>query len=278
MKKEMIFIFSIFLVFGILLATPFILADGDDDNNSNNQDDDSEERDDENETEEFEYENETDDEEKFEYEYEYEREIENATGKFKYKEKVKINSQNRIKYEYGQEIELPENCRQTGSVTKCNLGNGTRQMTIMAGKSGNMIVQSKGINMSTKVELFQSEKGLFALLNDNSTKAINYLPDEIKNKLKEKINYKINDSEMEIELDEEGEYEINYQKEAKFLGMFKIKEKVRAKVNSETGELIRERNSWWGFLAKDVLEDEENNSTYEIGFEEIIENQTNESQ
>ena len=61
----------------------------------------------------------------------------------------------------------------------------------------------------------------------------------------------------------------------------KVKEKVRTRVSSETGEIIRERNSWWGFLARDIQEDEikdKNNSTEEIGFEEVIENQTNESQ
>lgn len=210
-------------------------------------------------------ETEKEDDESESEEYESEIEIENATGKYKYKEKVKVKSNNRIRYEYSVDVELPENCKQTGSVTKCDLGNGSRQIRIFAGKSGNIIIQSKGVNMSTRVELFQSEGELYALLNDNSTKQINYLPDEIKSRLREKIKYKISGEEFDIELDEEGEYKVGYEKEARLLGMFRVREKVESMISSETGEILRERNSWWGFLARDVEE--------EIGIEEVNESQ-----
>jgi len=37
------------------------------------------------------------------------------------------------------------------------------------------------------------------------------------------------------------------------LGFIPVRERVRFEMNSETGEVIRQRNSWWGFLAKDEL-------------------------
>ncbi|MFH1301127.1 MAG: hypothetical protein ABIK07_08695, partial [Planctomycetota bacterium] len=50
--------------------------------------------------------------------------------------------------------ECPEKCTCTGSSTKCQLRNGTREMTISAGESGNMIIQVRGVNTSTKVALY----------------------------------------------------------------------------------------------------------------------------
>jgi len=57
---------------------------------------------------------------------------------------------------------------------------------------------------------------------------------------------------MQIELDEDGNYQVQTKKQAKLLGMIRVKEKVRAEFDAETGETIRIKNSWWGFLAKDA--------------------------
>ncbi|GAJ22138.1 unnamed protein product, partial [marine sediment metagenome] len=50
----------------------------------------------------------------------------------------------------------PANCTCVGSTIKCEIEGG-RHMTVMAGKSGNMIVQVKKVNMSTKVSLYRHE-------------------------------------------------------------------------------------------------------------------------
>ena len=167
-----------------------------------------------------------------------------------------IAKQNRLRVHFNETGELPEGCERTGSVVKCRLADGTRQMTIMAGKSGNTIIQVKGVNMSTKVELYQSNGSVYGTFKDNKTKLINYLPDQIREKIRERIKARIYNESFELELDEEGTYNARIKKQARLFGFIKVKEKVRAQIDPETGEFLRIKNPWWGFLAKDVVEEE----------------------
>src|SRR4030042_313502 len=61
---------------------------------------------------------------------------------------------NRIKNQYANQSECPNNCTCTGSATKCWLEDGTREMTVTAGESGNVIIQVKGVDGTKKVTLF----------------------------------------------------------------------------------------------------------------------------
>lgn len=159
------------------------------------------------------------------------------------KNKLKIQTQTQ---------ECPDNCTCVGSVTKCDLGDGGREMTIRAGKSGNIIVQVKGVNMSTNVELYKLDGEVYGAFKNNQIRNINILPDEVKERIRARINANI-EGEI-IELDEEGVYQVQVRKRANFLGLFPVRERVRMEINSETGEVIRVRTSWWGFLARDEIE------------------------
>ena len=150
-----------------------------------------------------------------------------------------------------QENECPDNCTCTDSVTKCELENG-REMTIRAGKSGNIIVQVKGINMSTNVTLYKSEGKVYGVFKNNNTKEIRVMPDMVKNKIREKIARELEDEE--IKLDEDGIYQYRARKKVKLFGFIRTRIRVSAEINSETGELVKIRNSWWGFLASDDTE------------------------
>jgi len=44
-------------------------------------------------------------------------------------------------------------------------------------------------------------------------------------------------------------YEVQSQKEARILGMFKTRMKVQAQIDAETGEVIQTKKPWWAFLA-----------------------------
>jgi len=166
--------------------------------------------------------------------------------------KAAIKEKNKFKF---NSTEVPANCTKTGSSMKCYL-NGSRIMTIYAGNSGNVIIQTKDINASTTVQLYKDENGtLYAVTKNNKTVEVNYLPDEVKDKVKEKIKAKLHDKNMTI--DENGDYEYEAEKEARFLGLFKIKEKMSWKIDAETGEVKNENAPWWGFLASDVEEDSE---------------------
>jgi len=160
----------------------------------------------------------------------------------------KIKVQNRIQI-HNMSGECPNNCSCQGSIVQCQLQGG-RQMTVSAGKSGNTIVQTKGQNISTMTELY-TEDGIIYGQFKGQTKAINLMPDQIKEKLQQKISTELAE-ELKIELDENGLYQVQAKKQARFLGMFRVRERVLVEFDPETGEMLQIRNSWWGFLAKDI--------------------------
>ena len=47
-------------------------------------------------------------------------------------------------------------------------------------------------------------------------------------------------------------YELVAEKQGKMLGLFKVKGKVSAEVDAETGELIKIKKPWWAFLASEI--------------------------
>jgi hypothetical protein len=150
-------------------------------------------------------------------------------------------------------ITCPENCTCVGSVIKCDLKNGTREMTIIAGKSGNVIVQVKNINMSTNVTLYHHNGKVYRDIGNNQTKEIKYLPDKVKEKIEERLRQK-NCTCENMTLDENGIYKVRIEKKARLFLLFSVKEKVNAEIDSETGEIIRIKNPWGGFLARDNKE------------------------
>ncbi|MDD5700003.1 MAG: hypothetical protein PHH00_02305 [Candidatus Nanoarchaeia archaeon] len=144
----------------------------------------------------------------------------------------------------------PAECTCTGSATKCGLDNGTREMTVHAGKSGNIIVQVKGINASTNVTLYKSEEGkLYGVFRNNETKEIKMLPDQVQEKITERLN-RLLENET-IELGENGEYKYEAKERAKLFALFSVKLRVTAEVNAETGKITGLRKAWWAFLAKE---------------------------
>ena len=156
------------------------------------------------------------------------------------KEKQRIKFENRI----GQEC--PEECTCTGRTVKCELASG-RIMTVYAA-SGNIIIQTKSVNASTNVTLYKDENGtVHGVFKGNKTKRINVFPDQVREKIRERIK-DCNCSNME--LDEEGYYQVQTQKQSRLFWIFKVKEKVKAQVEAQTGE-VKIKNPWWGFLAND---------------------------
>lgn len=146
--------------------------------------------------------------------------------------------------------EVPENCTRTGSVIRCELQNG-KAMVVMAGESGNTIIKFDGENVSTRAELYHHNGEVYGVFG-NETKLIEYLPEQLREIIRERTRARLNNTN--ITLNENGEYEYEAEKESRFLGLFKVKEKVKWFINPETGEIIREKGPWWGFLARDIEE------------------------
>ena len=134
-------------------------------------------------------------------------------------------------------------------------------MTVYAGKSGNVIVQIKNINMSTNVTLYKNEEGkIYGNFRGNITHEVK-LPDEIKERLQNHTRTRLyNES---INLTEDGYYHIQGHKKSRLFWIVPVREHVRAEVNAETGETIKIRNSWWGFMARDERDDDNNDNSNE---------------
>jgi hypothetical protein len=146
--------------------------------------------------------------------------------------------------------ECPEKCTCTGSAMKCQFANGTREMTITAGKSGNTILQVKGIDASTQVTLYKADDGkLYAVKKNNETKEVKMLPDQVKERIRERLQKQLENEN--ITLDEDGNYRYEGKNKAKLFGLFSVKEKVNAEINAETGKVEKLQKPWWAFLAKE---------------------------
>ena len=156
---------------------------------------------------------------------------------------------------YNKTHDCPENCICTGSTIKCTFENGTRVMTIYAGKSGNVIVQIQDANMSTNVTLYKDEEGkVYGIFEGNKTHEI-MMPNEAKEKLQNHTRARLYNESMN--LTEDGYYQIDGKKKSRLFFIIPVKEHVEAEVNAETGEAVKIRNPWWGFLARDVKDKSE---------------------
>lgn len=174
-------------------------------------------------------------------------------------ERSKENMRERIRFQNGSpqnEIECPEGCVCSGSNIKCSFENGTRIMTVYAGNSGNVIVQIKNLNMSTNVTLYKQDGKVYGTFKDNKTKEI-ILPDEMMEKLKTKHEKRLQVYNESINLTEDGYYKVEMKKKARLFWLVPVKEHVSAEIDAETGETVKIRNPWWGFLARDI-QDKEN--------------------
>ena len=89
------------------------------------------------------------------------------------------------------------------------------------------------------------------------------MPDTASERALERLQLKTCSEEngCSIELKEVGQgdqvkaaYEVQVQKQAKVLGLFKTKMQVQAQVDAENGEVISAKKPWWAFLASESEE------------------------
>ncbi len=159
-----------------------------------------------------------------------------------------IQIRNRLHVE-GQNGNCPEECECEGVVIKCELANGTRQLMIHAGNSNNTIIQVKGANASTQVILYKDGEKVYGVFRNNQTGEI-ILPDKIKEMLQNRTRARLENETYN--LTENGEYHVEARKRARLFWVIPVQERTQLNVDAQTGEVIQTRNSWWGFLARDV--------------------------
>jgi len=160
-----------------------------------------------------------------------------------------IKKQNAINVTAKHWETCPSGCTCTGSTVKCTLANG-RIMTVYAGKSGNIIIQVKGENMTTNVTLYKSGDKVYGVFKGNKTKEINMFQEQVRERIRERLNRQLENEN--ITLNDDGEYEYEAEKPAKLFAFIPVTVMVRAEIDPETGEIIKiSKNPWWFFLAKD---------------------------
>lgn len=118
-------------------------------------------------------------------------------------------------------------------------------------------------NMELMQEQVQNKTRLKVKLSNGKDSEIKVMPDTASEKALERLRLKVCSEEngCQIELKEVGQgeearaaYEVQAQKQARFLGLFKTQMQVQAQVDAENGEVIQSKKPWWAFLASESEE------------------------
>lgn len=118
-----------------------------------------------------------------------------------------------------------------------------------------------GLNLTQ--EQVQNKTKLKVKLSNGRNAEVKVMPDRASEKALERLRLKACSAEnnCSIELKEVGKgeqaklaYELQAERHAKLLGMFRAKMQVKAQVDAETGEIIRVKKPWWAFLATESEE------------------------
>lgn len=172
--------------------------------------------------------------------------------------------------------ECLEGCRCIGAVMSCSIETG-KIMTIEAGRSGNIItITVNKTRVDTELELEQErdrEKNrtrLRAKLSNGNLTEIKIMPNTASEKALERLRLKVCSEEnnctivlKEVALkrrikNETGEtrlaYEVQAERHAKLLWLFRAKMRNRVQIDAETGEIIKVKKPWWAFLASEPEE------------------------
>ncbi len=142
------------------------------------------------------------------------------------------------------------------------VGEGGQQMMIQQQLNNqlqlrvNDISANCGLNLTQKQ--IQNKTKLETKLSNGRNAEVKIMPDAASETALTRLRLKVcsEENECQIELKEVGQgeqaklaYEMNIQRQSKFLGMFQKRMNVQAQVNAETGEIIRTKKPWWAFLA-----------------------------
>jgi len=169
----------------------------------------------------------------------------------------------------GEDDPCLEGCDCHGSVVSCPIGAG-KSIVIVPGKPGNMVTMTidktevkTGLELEQVKNREQDKIQLKARLSNGNLREVKIMPDVASERALERLRLKNCNSEnnCSIELKEVGNdkdkqliYELQRERHAKIIGLFKKKMSVQAEVDAETGELIKIRKPWWAFLATEPKE------------------------
>ena len=148
------------------------------------------------------------------------------------------------------------------------VGEGGQQMMIQKESNNQIQLRVKGVSANCGLNLTQTQSQnktkLETKLSNGRNAEIKIMPDTASETALARLRLKVcsEENECQIELKEVGQgeqvkaaYEMNIQRQAKFLGMFGTRMQVQAQVDAETGEVIQTSKPWWAFLASELAEE-----------------------
>lgn len=162
---------------------------------------------------------------------------------------------------YGEETPLHNQVSvQSGNYVNSN----GEQMQIQAGEGNEVRFQSGNVwaktTMNMTQEQIQNRTKLQVKLSNGTNAEVKVMPNTASEQAIERLQLKVCNSEnnCSIELKEVGTgtqaklaYEVQAQKEARVLALFKTQMEVQVQIDAETGEVIQAKKPWWAFLASE---------------------------
>lgn len=153
------------------------------------------------------------------------------------------------------------------SIQTANQGESSQLQVQTQSEFGSTIrAQNGSVEAKTEMKMTQQQDGnqtkTYAQLSNGMKAEIKVMPDSASEKALEVLGAKCEETGCQIELKEVGKgeetkaaYEVKAQKQVKVLGFIRTQMRTQAQVDAGTGEVVKTRNAWWGFLAKKNLEE-----------------------
>jgi len=137
------------------------------------------------------------------------------------------------------------------------------QVKVMKKEGNKTEIEKNNKTANTEMNVIQEENKVHVQLSNGRNAEVKIMPDVASETAMERLRLKVcsEENNCTIELKETGQgnetkamYEIKAEKKARLFGVLETKMQVKAQINAENGEIIREERPWWSFLA---IEEEE---------------------
>lgn len=121
-----------------------------------------------------------------------------------------------------------------------------------------MQIQNQNVVANTQLELVQEQNQIRAQLSNGKYTDIMVMPDVASEIAIERLRLRVcseeNNCTIELKETKQGNetkamYEVKAEKNARLFGLIQMKMQVKAQVNAENGEIMKEERPWWSFLA-----------------------------
>jgi len=177
------------------------------------------------------------------------------------------NNENKMNESLGQQNQeqlgnQTQNQEQAGELIQEKEMN-KEQVKVMKKEGNKTEIEKNNKTANTEMNVIQEENKVHVQLSNGRNAEVKIMPDVASETAMERLRLKVcsEENNCTIELKETGQgnetkamYEIKAEKKARLFGVLETKMQVKAQINAENGEIIREERPWWSFLA---IEEEE---------------------